>query len=213
MMSNFTKTLEANVQKDEEARKRRAILVNFTKNPQVTLEDLFNVCENSQLAPLMKTISIEEIWSVSPHTAAEEEEEEEEEEEVAAAPRRAKKRAKKTGRKAKKTGRKAKTKKTTKKRGKKKAPTRKTKAKSSTTKNGASKKGRGGRKPRQDYDHLSKEVVAYMKKAGEPQSTGDLQKKFGISGSQARKVFEILTGQKKVKHIGKGGRGSKYELR
>ena len=68
------------------------------------------------------------------------------------------------------------------------------------------------RKARQNYDELAKEVHAYMKKAKEPISTGTIVSEFGVSGSQARKVAEILVAEKKAKRQG-AGRGTKYELK
>lgn len=228
-MTDFAKSLEDSVDKDETARKRSAILQNFQGNPKATLEDLFNVCENSKLGAVMKTISLEEIWSVAPQlavtttTTTTTEVEVEVDDELAAAPRkkRGKKAAKKKAtKKASKSPKKAPAakKKASKKASKstKKAPAAKKKATKKKT-NGVVKKkaaasAAGGRKARQDYDQLGKEVVAYMTKQG-ALSTGELQKKFGISGSQARKVCDLLVGQKVAKRLGKGGRGVKYDLR
>jgi len=225
-MTDFAKSLEDSVDQDEAARKRAAILKNFQDSPQATLEDLFNVCENSKLGPVMKTISLAEIFSAAPQNdgslRVRVDIEDEIEVEVDAAP--ARKAKKKASKKAAKAAAPAKAKSTKAKATKAKATKAKppkaksTKAKATKAKssNGVTHKAAsaaGGRKERQDYDALAREVVAYMGKQGKPLSTGDLQKKFNISGSQARKVCELLVGQKMLKRLGKGGRGVKYDVK
>lgn len=59
---NFVQDLEDGVEKDAEERKRSDILNRLaTVNP--TLEDLFNVCQNSKLGDVMKTFTLDDLVS------------------------------------------------------------------------------------------------------------------------------------------------------
>lgn len=196
-MSNLSKELEEGVEKDAAERKRRDLLARLAPCGASTLEDLFNVCENSKIGALMKTITLDELRATGQDVDVEVE-----------PPTPGKKKATKK-KAAKKKAAKAKAPKA------KKAPKKKAKAKAKG-KNGVSKKkaaANDGRKARQDYDALAKEVMAYMGKAGGPISTGALCTQFDLSGSQARKVMEQLMAEKKVKKIGTGGRSTKYDLK
>jgi len=191
---NFVQDLEDGVEKDAEDRKRSDILNRLaTVNP--TLEDLFNVCQNSRLGDVMKTFTLDDLASTRNMSGDEEADEADEadetDEEETPAPRK-KRGKKKAAKKVAKRG---------KKKVAKKAPKKAPKAKTGKT-----------RKARQNYDELAKEVHAYMKKAKEPVSTGTIVTEFNISGSQARKVCEVLVAEKKAKRQG-AGRGTKYELK
>lgn len=194
-MTDLSKELEEGVEKDAAERKRRDLLTRLDEYGAATLEDLFNVCENSNIGPLMKTITLDELRATG---------QDDESAEVTPDPApRAKKAAKKKAAKKKAPKKKA---------AKKKAAKKAAKGKNSVPKKQKAA-GADGRKARQDYDALAKEVMAYMGKADEAISTGALCKQFNLSGSQARKVMEHLMAEKKVKKTGTGGRSTKYNLK
>lgn len=74
------------------------------------------------------------------------------------------------------------------------------------------KADRGKPKPRLDYDTGMKEVLACLKAAKEPVGRSAIEEATGFTGVQVRAFCKKLRDAGKIRVVGNGGRGTKYEV-